>query len=93
MATTIKVILDGSSAAWQDVFKNSPEIRAALATHTKIAANRNTSALRNSGAPGVKPEHGFVAIIDTADKTALGKVAVNSGAAKVPAMLAGLPSW
>lgn len=89
----IRVVLDGSSADWQDVFKNSTEIRAGLAKYVAIAANKNTAALRNSGVRGLKPEHGFVAIIDTADKTALGKVAANGGEAKTSAIRAGLPQW
>lgn len=93
MATKIKVTLDGSSAAWMDVFKNSPEIREGLARYAKAAASRNTSALQASGARGVKQEHGFVAIVDTADKTALGKVVANSSAARSAAKKAGLPRW
>lgn len=86
----IKVVLDGSSAAWMDVFKNSPEIRAGLNSYTAQAAAKNTGRLK--GVKGAKSDQRFAAVIDVADKTMLGKVVPIGGAANV-AKKAGLPTW
>lgn len=86
----IKVVLDGSSADWMDVFKNSSEIRAGLNKYASAAAARNTGRLQ--GMKGAKPEHRFTYVVDVADKTMLGKV-VPKGGAKAIAARSGLPSW
>lgn len=88
----IKVVLDGSSATWMAVFKNSPEIRAGLNTALSAAAARNTDALQQSGVKGLQQDHKFVAVIDIADKTMIGKVAPANGA-KASARRADLPKW
>lgn len=87
-----KVVLDGSSDVWMDVFKNNPDIRAGLNKVISEAAAKNTAALQASVGSGAKPEHRFVAVVDVADKTLLGKVAP-SGGAKSAAKKAGLPKW
>lgn len=87
-----KVVLDGSSDVWMDVFKNNPDIRAGLNKVIAPAAAKNTAALQQSAVPGLKPEHKFVAVVDVGDKSMLGKVAATNGAKGV-AKKAGLPNW
>lgn len=89
----VKFVLNNDSAAWQEVFLNNPDIHAGLSQYASEAARRNTAALQASYAKGVKPEHGFTAVIDKGAHTMLGKVVTNSGEAKRAAIQAGLPHW
>lgn len=90
--TKVKFVPEMSSAEWMAIFKNSPEIRAGLMKYATIAAAKNTDALKKSVGTGVKPEHKFVAVVDIADKTMLGKVVPSNGA-KSAAIKARLPKW
>lgn len=90
--SAVKFVLDGSSEAWMNIFKNSPEIREGLMKYATAAAAKNTVLLQASDAKGVQPDHKFVAVVDVADKTMLGKVVATNGA-KRAAIEAGLPKW
>lgn len=90
--TKVKFVPEMSSAEWMSIFKNSPEIRAGLMKYASAAAAKNTEALQASIGSGVQPDHKFVAVVDIADKTMLGKVVATNGA-KSAALKARLPKW
>ena len=88
MSKQLKVVLDGSSAEWSDVFRNSPEIREGLERYASMAAAKNTAALQASGSEG-----GFTVSIVDAGHSQIAKVIATGQKAKKDAIKAGLPHW